>query len=100
MPLDLHLCLSLFFSASPQPILTPPSLSTLFFLSVGDSGWSVVTHLHLPLVEPLLSGPLANVIGVPGLEGNPGHWPLPEADLPAHTPPQTPARALLEGTQQ
>ena len=47
---------------------------------------SLGTHLHLPLGQPLLSGPLANVVGVASLESDPGNGPLPQADLPALSP--------------
>lgn len=50
-------------------------------------GQSWGTHLHLPLGQPLLSGPLANVIRVTSLEGYSGHGPLTKADLPTNSPP-------------
>lgn len=57
-------------------------------------GWG--THLHLPLGQPLLSGPLANVIRVTSLEGYSGHGPLTKADLPTNSPSQPASTSLFK----
>lgn len=51
-------------------------------------------HLPLPARQPLVPLPLADVVGVPGLEGVPLHRPLPQARLPAQPAAEPPARAL------
>lgn len=59
-------------------------------------GQSYGTHLHLPLGQPLLSGPLANVIRVTSLEGYSGHGPLTKADLPTNSPSQPASTSLFK----
>lgn len=59
-------------------------------------GQSWGTHLHLPLGQPLLSGPLANVIRVTSLEGYSGHGPLTKADLPTNSPSQPASTSLFK----
>ena len=59
-------------------------------------GQSSGTHLHLPLGQPLLSGPLANVIRVTSLEGYSGHGPLTKADLPTNSPSQPASTSLFK----
>ena len=59
-------------------------------------GQSWGTHLHLPLGQPLLSGPLANVIRVTSLEGYSGHGPLTKADLPTNSPSQPAPTSLFK----
>lgn len=61
-------------------------------------GWG--THLHLPLGQPLLSGPLANVIRVTSLEGYSGHGPLTKADLPTNSPSQPASTSLFKVSKQ
>lgn len=58
-------------------------------------GRSWGTHLHLPLGQPFLSGPLANVIRVTSLEGYSGHGPLTKADLPTNSPPASTCLFML-----
>lgn len=58
------------------------------------------THLHLPLGQPLLPGPLANVIRVTSLEGNSGHGPLTKADLPTNSPSQPASISLFKVLKQ
>lgn len=58
------------------------------------------THLHLPLGQQLLPGPLANVIRVTGLEGYSGHGSLPQADFPAHSPTEPASSSLFKGTNE
>lgn len=55
-----------------------------------------VTHLHLPLGQPLLPGPLANVIRVTSLEGYSGHGPLTKAALPTTSPSQPASTSLFK----
>ncbi len=59
-------------------------------------GQSWGTHLHLPLGQPLLPGPLANVIRVTSLEGYSGHGPLTKADLPTNSPSQPASTSLFQ----
>ena len=66
-----------------SPIFSPSSLWTCNLRWLGES-WG--THLRLPLGQPLLSGPLVNVIRVTSLEGYSGHGPLTKADLPTNSP--------------
>lgn len=63
-------------------------------------GQSLGTHLHLPLGQPLLSGPLANVIRVTSLEGYSGHGPLTKADLPTNSPSQPASTSLFKVLQK
>lgn len=63
-------------------------------------GESWGTHLHLPLGQPLLSGPLANVIRVTSLEGYSGHGPLTKADLPTNSPSQPASTSLFKVLQK
>lgn len=58
-------------------------------------GQSWGTHLQLPLGQPLLPGPLANVIRVTSLEGYSGHGPLTKADLPTNSPSQPASTSLF-----
>lgn len=51
-------------------------------------------HLPLPACQPLVPLPLADVVGVSGLEGVPLHGPLPQARLPAQPTTQPSAGAL------
>lgn len=53
-------------------------------------------HLSLPACQPLVALPLADVVGVPCLEGVPLHGALPQARLPAQPTPQPPTGALWE----
>lgn len=55
------------------------------------------SHLPLPARQPLVPLPLADVVGVPGLEGVPLHGPLPQARLPAQPAAQPPTGALCQG---
>lgn len=59
-------------------------------------GQSWGTHLHLPLGQQLLFGPLVNVIRVTGLEGYSGHGPLTKADLPTSSPTQPASTSLFK----
>lgn len=59
-------------------------------------GQSWGTHLHLPLGQQLLFGPLVNVIRVAGLEGYSGHGPLTKADLPTSSPSQPASTSLFK----
>lgn len=61
-------------------------------------GWDGAggTHLHLALGQPLLPGPLANVIRVTSLEGYSGHGPLTKADLPTNSPSQPASTSLFK----
>lgn len=63
-------------------------------------GQSWGTHLHLPLGQQLLSGPLANVIRVTSLEGYSGHGPLTKADLPTNSPSQPASTSLFKALKK
>lgn len=85
---------------TPQaPIFDPGSLWSNACHSPCNLQWlgqSWGTHLHLPLGQPLLSGPLANVIRVTSLEGYSGHGPLTKADLPTNSPSQPASTCLFK----
>lgn len=51
-------------------------------------------HLPFPACQPLVPLALADVVGVPRLEGEPRHGPLAEAGLPAQATPQPAPGAL------
>lgn len=51
-------------------------------------------HLPFPACQPLVPLALADVVGVPGLEGEPRHGPLAKAGLPAQATPKPAPGAL------
>lgn len=51
-------------------------------------------HLPFPACQPLVPLALADVVGVPCLEGEPRHGPLAKAGLPAQATPQPAPGAL------
>lgn len=78
----------------PQQLQSAPVNHSAGLLLAAGQSWG--THLHLPLGQPLFSGPLANVIGVTSLEGYSGHGPLTKADLPTNSPSQPASTSLFK----
>lgn len=63
----------------------PPPLSPGGCAVAKDTGAGVLTHLPLPPGQPLISLPLADVVWVPGLEGQTWHGPGAQARLTAQS---------------